>query len=91
MLKGFVAAALGVAFALTPASADQAYVDSESTFELTLPEGWTTEKSPDADTKLVLNSPRKDATGANCRVLAGADPASAKSRKPTSTRCSRTK
>lgn len=80
-MKSLAAAAFATALTLAPSwAADQLYADSANKFEVMLPDQWTTEKPDDPDTKLVMNSPRKDTTGANCRVLAGADPASATSR-----------
>lgn len=76
----FAGIAVATAAMSWAALAGPAYVDTENKFELTLPDaGWTTEKGGDSETKVVMNSPRKDQTGGNCRVLAGADATTAKS------------
>jgi hypothetical protein len=80
MLKRFAVMAVAAAVMSSAALAGPAYVDAENKFELTLPDaGWTTQKGGDTDTKVVMDSPRKDQTGGNCRVLAGVDATTAKS------------
>ena len=80
MFKRIATIAMCAAAMSLAALAGPAYVDAENKFEFALPDGgWTTEKGADADTKVVMNSPRKDQTGGNCRVLAGLDATTAKS------------
>jgi hypothetical protein len=80
MFKRVAAIAVAAAAMSSAVLAGPAYVDAENKFELALPDtGWTTEKGADTDTKVVMNSPRKDQTGGNCRVLAGADTSTLKS------------
>jgi hypothetical protein len=80
MFKRCAVLAVAAAALSSAALAGPAYVDAENKFELTLPDaGWTTEKGGDTDTKVIMNSPRKDQTGGNCRVLAGADATTTKS------------
>jgi len=80
MFKRVVVIAASAAAVASAALAGPTYVDTENKFEFTFPDaGWTTEKGADADTKVVMNSPRKDQTGGNCRVLAGVDATTAKS------------